>query len=809
MSRQTAEKLAISEAKVLQFRTRSGSIVSTPLSGYISTPLSTYKVVMESFEQKLERVSLEVDSYATYSVYDERWRATYADTYDKISKTLTELDAEAPPTTKEVVDGLKKTLDSAKKDLDKKVKTMKEGAVPRTAEDQQVGKQPDVRAQVEGVRLLSESSEMFLDTTAESDMLQSLRYLSKGAPNLDRVSKLATNVSNVTIGQQHALRVVRTDLQAISRTVDQFSSTGPRITNLESQVINMQASLNNTVASNLQCRQEMEAKLKDNHRSILERISVLESMLQSTPIPPVNSTINDNSIPVVGAESDRAGRPLRPPGDVSNRTAEQGDKDVHIAESGMDARKVLTENAIRGLISQSRKILAISVNEEMPDQLIADCYAKKIPSLNSIYEKLNKSLDKYLSVFSSYDDNLIEIANDTMQDSLAWIASITDKYDREEIYRCPSNIKESLTTLDKFDPEGEITIFEFFAKFERKFKGLGSNIEKAEKLWSEYLTDVVKIKTESVKSSFKELKSMLIKKYGSLNYILENCLSILEKVREKTTLQYSSRLALYTKVLLILQKLSDAREAIAAPKETWDNMVYGVNTMDRLIKLMTPSEWDMFACKLTDKDLDTDEVQGELSFELFKVACKTCVNSLTRLASAEKKKPQPVNSFFNNPAPLPQRKPRGKRFKKELKCPFSEHNHALANCEVFWKMSPEKKKEACVGKSCLSCFKKCVAKCQSKVPAEMICDQCSNHDKVLINKIFCSRHQPAAKADDLATIIQNMVPGVNLTWLQQDQHQNKNQVNCNFQDTENVIAKKTPPQTFSHRVRKNVESCHM
>ena len=668
MPRQSADRLAAREAELLDFRLRSGSGQSSPASGFISTPITNYRVMdPETIETKIERLSLAIDSYKDNYMLLPDWQLGYIASYNSYSKQLVELKESATQRQQATLKDLTSTLEEAKAIM--QAADQPTGAQPTEDQPEEVGeksKDPIINPVVGGVRLLSESSDLYLDTNAEENMLNSLRYLSKGEANLSRVSKLATNVSNVTIGQQHALRVVRADLRAMHASVEHVNSNVvPRIINLESQIVNVQTSLNNTVTSSHQAIQQIEKVVKDAQKQLEERLKALETVVLSTPVPPtLSSTINQTN-PILDPESDQSGAALGTPDGIRNTDPTSPEaSSTYTAESGNDARKILAENTIKGLITLANKTLSIEINDEMSDQLISECHTKKVPSLHSNYEKLNKALDKYLEICSVYDEDLIELANLTLQKILKWVDRVTDKYDRDEIYNCPSNPKESMTVLEKFNPEGETTVFEFLTKFERKFKGLGSHTEKAEKLWSEYLSDPVKLKTEHVKSNFRDLKVMLTKKYGSMNFILENTLTILEKARSKSNLQYSSRLALYTKVLLMLQKLSDAKDFISVPQETWDNSVYGVSTMDRLIKIMTPSEWDMLACKLTDKDLDTDEVQGRESFELFKMACKTCVNSLTRLAAAEKKNQNPVNSFFQNP-PLLFRK--GKKIKRERK----------------------------------------------------------------------------------------------------------------------------------------------
>ena len=199
-------------------------------------------------------------------------------------------------------------------------------------------------------------------------------------------------------------------------------------------------------------------------------------------------------------------------------------------------------------------------------------------------------------------------------------------------------------------------IFEFLSKFERKFRLLGTNQEKAEKLWEEFLPDHVKIKTETYKQKFKELKDCLVKKYGSLQYILENTLRLIETQKSKTTTSASSRLALFSKILLYLSKLESLKASVGVSQ--WETTVYGVPSMNRLINVLSTLEWEKMAVNLTEAGEDTDDVQGERAYGVYKATVQMFVNTLTRAAGKEKA--SPINVIVNSNPPPPEQKSEGK-----------------------------------------------------------------------------------------------------------------------------------------------------
>ena len=132
----------------------------------------------------------------------------------------------------------------------------------------------------------------------------------------------------------------------------------------------------------------------------------------------------------------------------------------------------------------------------MADTLLFECHTKKAPSLKGDIAQINKSIDHYLSQFRKHNMNLVDRVDISLRRAREWVLRVGEKYNQNEVYRPPPS-KENPVILEKFNPDSEMDIFEFLSKFERKFRLLGTNQEKAEKLWEEFLPDHVKIKTET------------------------------------------------------------------------------------------------------------------------------------------------------------------------------------------------------------------------------------------------------------------------------------------------------------------------
>ena len=125
----------------------------------------------------------------------------------------------------------------------------------------------------------------------------------------------------------------------------------------------------------------------------------------------------------------------------------------------------------------------------------------------------------------------------------------------------------------------------------------------------------------------------------------------------------------------------------------WETTVYGVPSMNRLVNILSTLEWEKMAVNLTEAGEDTDDVQGERAYGVYKATVQMFVNTLTRAAGKEKT--SPINVILDpNPPPPVQKKegkptPRKKGFKRKRKFnpPPSEKTGSFCKGKIlpgFW-----------------------------------------------------------------------------------------------------------------------------
>ena len=676
MSRDTADKV-ISRQGTLPYRTRSQSagprsrLTAVGSPEFISSPLTRYQAKSGSMEEFKEPKSLleqitDLELQVAYLVENyrtiDKWHLCYLDTYKTYMKRIDKLLTKCPKDEKLLA--LKKQLHEEKESMKKHAEDTQphpggaEALPTEDGQDDRATRPPSAQStplrpresgqvhisnRVDGVRLHSETEPNFADLAIESELLKTIEHCQKGIENpKDNFSKIVVSTSKLCITQQHSLRCIKDNISELNKNIASLSeSTKSTLNMVEKSVTALNKTLELAVNSEISARND-----------IYKRLGNLEAGNKSDTIPPNRSSTPAPSIP------DPREAPPYTSGDHMGDEAQSSHLDISNTTTGAEARQVLMEASIRDFMSTMKVTLAIEIDDTMSDMLLSECMLKKVPILKQEVKDLNKALFDYLGLDMQHNTRLVKVASIILRDAKDWISWVSEKYNAEEIYRTNTNVqKENIVKLPKFEPEGEINIFEFLQKFERKYRGLGSSGEKAEKLYDEFLPDVIKVKAEPFKNTFTELRSFLLKKYGSLSFQLENTLKNIEKKSKKCTENPTDRLALFTKILLLLNKLESTKSFLAIPETIWEAQVYSTLTMNRLVDCLTTTEWIRFSDRLTTAGQDTEEIVGKTSYLLFKAHCTFLINSLGR--QPNKAQNPTVNTFVpvgRGPSPTPSGK---------------------------------------------------------------------------------------------------------------------------------------------------------
>ena len=300
--------------------------------------------------------------------------------------------------------------------------------------------------------------------------------MSKNTQGNDRLTKLAILTGNVSVNQQHALRLVRGDLKALNQAIQSCASEhSARLTNVENLVSSLTtnintltASINNVAASNNNSIRVVNSRL-DSMDKIIQQLQVAISNTSSEVQTQQPEQLQRRSTPIepergetLNLASDRRSQ-RSTTSSILNQTTDNYDQ--ALITSSNSARKTFMENTLKDLLAQITECISIDISDDTSDALLADCYTKTSPALKQDIDRVNKAIDAYLDKFQTHDELLVENTNTILRKARVWMSLVQQKYKKDEVYQS-SKESSSIITLNKFEPDAEFTIFEFITKFE-------------------------------------------------------------------------------------------------------------------------------------------------------------------------------------------------------------------------------------------------------------------------------------------------------------------------------------------------------
>ena len=198
-------------------------------------------------------------------------------------------------------------------------------------------------------------------------------------------------LGDIVVNQQHALSLVICDINTLRCSLASVSSeNNARLTNVDKSVNNVVESVNNLATTAI-----------DDCRALLSRIKTLEKLVHelrsSKPDCPVGDRPQQPTepcqLPLIEAGEPLSAQPE--PGSQSASTSSilhNSTADINTVNflSSTQARKILTENSIRDLLSQILECIGIEISDDISDALLAECHSKKAPMLKQDVIQLNK-----------------------------------------------------------------------------------------------------------------------------------------------------------------------------------------------------------------------------------------------------------------------------------------------------------------------------------------------------------------------------------------------------------------------------------
>ena len=357
--------------------------------------------------------------------------------------------------------------------------------------------------------------------------------------------------------------------------------------------------------------------------------------------------------------------------------------------------------------------------------LIKKCNKEDTGKINRHVKTCSDDLLKYIK-YPNADESFCSDVRLVLDAADDWVVNVESIYARSEAHAI-SDSRGDISRLGVFNNNAEKTVFEFIEEADLAMLGWGTSKQRAS-LLNKHLSEEIKSRIADFSDNFSRIREWLVKTYGGPERIIGD---ILARLRSQTRPsnpiaitpgdkgeQYAYFAAIASAIGRIdkLAKLPDINIMHLT------SLMYCRNTISGLIELLPYQDQDQLQRKMTERNLDWDNPQGESTYTLFKEYCTTERNIVASYRGMDNKtRSKPKSVFISNtekegnsdeddlkevhtatyvpPAPW---YPPGMKFP----CPLSSHNHEMAECKEWLSMTPtERWENTKVRRICYACLR--------------------------------------------------------------------------------------------------------
>ena len=400
----------------------------------------------------------------------------------------------------------------------------------------------------------------------------------------------------------------------------------------------------------------------------------------------------------------------------------------------VDPGKYLIEHNLRSLVSQMKGKTKVQISSQSPELLVKESKNHVVPAVEKIMNSCYSSLTKYVA-YSSRDEDLYLQATSAIEKAEIWIQEVTDLYNDSEMYSMDAS-KSMAIIIERFTGQGSQTVYEFLDDFESMYRGKGTEKQKADKLYRDYLSERIRSLTNSIASDFVALKAWLIKEFGDLTTVTEALITMVEVTSKPSLKDYTGRAEYFLKLKSVLQKIQKLESQSGISKKELNRYIHSQLFMKRLVNLLPTDDEIEYAKILGRVGVDPRKISGVYAFQELVTYCsnegcameravgrvksnKTTEKSKSKTAhvtslsnsgmsSSEEDIPsvafagQKKKDFTKTPKSLPSKLWFNPKWR--FPCPINDHDHELAHCTDFFSLTPAERKRLTGRKMCWTCL---------------------------------------------------------------------------------------------------------
>ena len=554
------------------------------------------------------------------------------------------------------------------------------------------------------------------------------------------------------------------------------------------------------------------------------------------PFPNNNSVPNWSSTqPLFSSVAETSGLRVGMPGTNPNiPSSSTANKPTHIAgnnsicqsdvsSSTLDIQGRLLKNQMKGL----KALLEPGLDQNIPKCTLEDIYKNRLTAIEIKERELSKSLKDYLRM-SSCNIQLGEQIADVIEDAGKYASGVRDIYLKEG-YHMKSQSSKLYEALPKFTNPSEMHVFEFLRRYDAVAKDFDIPSEKAELLYSKFLSPSIQEEIVRYKGDYNAMRKMLLQRYGNLKTITSNLLLQISRDQiPNNTQDVDTQLTYYRKLQFAFQKINKLLSSPDVPVDEVQDYLFSNDFITHILLYLPQEAENDFIRQLQRLDEDTIRIRGKTAFkvllstvnqyyEMFDTSARnksvTCKSSITKPKKEGAKTTKHANAITCNDCssgtdtdsdmdggPSCSIHFQQNKFKKantprpvssyKFPCIIVGHNHSLGECEEFFQISPQQRfehKKQFKFKYCILClqssdeckFKSCAN--TKSIPSMLKCGDCKavskNGDKQVYSILYCFSEKHSKPSNtDIITALEEYVPK-----FKEIQYKNAINIACHFQ----------------------------
>ena len=410
----------------------------------------------------------------------------------------------------------------------------------------------------------------------------------------------------------------------------------------------------------------------------------------------------------------------------------------------LPAKKIF-EHSLKQCYKRLTEIVDSPVDASSSELTILESEAKVIPQLEKLIEKSYTTLGKY-ALLGCADQTLIDQITEVIENANDWASNVSTLYRQHEMYSV-HNSKGLNLEVKPFDGSGTQTVYQFLRSFEGKHKGRGTELQRAEILYNNYLSPRIRSQTSKFSTEYSKLKIWLIDEYGDNITVSDSLISNIENM-SKPGSNCTKKGEYFLKLDCMIKDLKKTSLEDGIDKNLFNDHISSQQIVTRMVLLLPYEEQLEFKKEVNAKGFDTKKLRGEYVFTLFSNFVENTAQALDSMApklNPPKEKPKAKPVVFHatttdepaqgeedeeddlslrdqpglppapavhaaqrkKPAPLKQQQNSGTGWydsKFKHPCPIKSHSHEIYECNEFFSANAKQRKAFSMKKLCFSCL---------------------------------------------------------------------------------------------------------